>query len=143
MHYKRYESNKTFHIFYISYTLLQQSVFGIIHALWEILWTFEQYRDTDVDYQRYDRRWYRSLNDTAVDKILKTTFHVPVLKYMIYSMTITEISTIRQISLGTIKKIVCFVRTGVLKVATVTKNNSTLNSPVYRMMSERAQALEV
>ena len=69
MHYKRYESNKTPYIFYLSYTLVQQSVFGIIHALWEILWTFEKYPDTDVDYLRYDRRWYRSLNDTAVDKI--------------------------------------------------------------------------
>ena len=58
---------------------------------------------------------------------MKTTFHVPVLKYMIYSMSITEISTIGQISLGTMKKIVCFVRSGVLKVATVAKNNSTLN----------------
>ena len=62
---------------------------------------------------------------------MKTTFHVPVLKYMIYSMTITEIFTIRQISLGALKKIVCFVRTGILKVATVIKNNSTLNSHVY------------
>ena len=58
---------------------------------------------------------------------MKTTFHVPVLKYMIYSMSITEISTIGQISLGTMKKIVCFVWSGVLKVATVAKNNSTLN----------------
>ena len=49
--------------------LLQQSVSGIIHALWEMLWTFEKNRDTDVDYQRYDCRWHRSLNDTAVDKI--------------------------------------------------------------------------
>ena len=64
-----YESNKTPYIFCLSYMLLQQSVFGIVHALWEILWTFQKYRDTDVDYQRYDRRWYRSLNDTAVDKI--------------------------------------------------------------------------
>ena len=47
MPYKRYESNKTSYVFYPSYTLLQQSVFGIIHALWEILWTFEKYRDTD------------------------------------------------------------------------------------------------
>ena len=62
---------------------------------------------------------------------MKTTFHVPVLKYMIYSMTITEISTIRQISLGAMEKVVCFVEIGVLKVATVTKNNSTLNSPVH------------
>ena len=62
---------------------------------------------------------------------MKTTFHVPVLKYMIYSMTITEIPTIRQISLGAMKKIVCFVGTGVLKVATVAKNDSTLNSHVY------------
>ena len=69
MNYKRYESNKMSEIFYLSYTLLQQSVFGIIHALWEILWTFEKYRGMEVDYQRYDRRWYRSLNDTAVDKI--------------------------------------------------------------------------
>ena len=62
---------------------------------------------------------------------MKTTFHVPVLKYIIYSMTITEISTIEKISLGAMKKSVRFVRTGVLKVATVFKNNSTLNSPVY------------
>ena len=62
---------------------------------------------------------------------MKTTFHVPVLKYMIYSMTITEISSIRQISLVAMKKIVCFVGTGVLKVATVAKNNSFLNAPVY------------
>ena len=50
---------------------------------------------------------------------------------MIYSMRITEISTIGQMSLGAMKKIVCFVRSGVLKVATVAKNNSTPNSPVY------------
>ena len=62
---------------------------------------------------------------------MKTTFHVPVLKYMIYSMTITEISSIRQISLGARKKIVYCVWTGVLKVATVAKNNSILNFPVY------------
>ena len=62
---------------------------------------------------------------------MKTTFHVPVLKYMIYSMTITETSTIRQISLGATKKIISFVGTDVLKVATVTKNDSTLNSHVY------------
>ena len=42
---------------------LQQSVFGIIHALWEILWIFEKYRDTNVDYQPYDRRWYRIPNE--------------------------------------------------------------------------------
>ena len=35
---------------------------------------------------------------------MKTTFHVPVLKYMIYSMSITEISTIGQISVGAMKK---------------------------------------
>ena len=128
MHYKRYESNKTSYIFYLSYKLLQQSVFGIIHALWDILWTFEKYRDTDVDYQRYDRRWYRSLNDTTkYENYISCTG----LKYMIYSMTITEISTIRQIPLGARKKIVCFVRTGVLRVATVTKNNSTRKSLVY------------
>ena len=57
---------------------------------------------------------------------MKTTFHVPVLKYMIYSMTITEISTLRQISLGAMKKIISFVRTDVLKVATVAKKISTL-----------------
>ena len=62
---------------------------------------------------------------------MKTTFHVPVLKYIIYSMNTTEISTIRQISLGVMKKIVYFVRTGVFKVVTVAKNNSTLNFPVY------------
>ena len=76
-------------------------------------------------------------SDTTVDGIvvcrqnMKTTFHVPVLKYMIYFMVITEISTIRQISLGAMKKCVCFVRTGVLKVTTVAMNNSTLKSPVY------------
>ena len=69
MHYKRYESDKTSYIFYLSYTFLQQSMFGIIHALWEILWTFEKIRDTDVDYHGYNRRWYRSLNDTAGGKI--------------------------------------------------------------------------
>ena len=62
---------------------------------------------------------------------MKTTFHVPVLKYVIYSMSITEISTIGQISFGAMKKIVCIVRSGVLKVATVAKNNSSLNSPLY------------
>ena len=74
MHYERYESNKTPYIFHLPFTLLQQSVFGIIHALWKILWTFEKYRDTDVDDQRYGRRWYRSLNDTAVDEIWKLDF---------------------------------------------------------------------
>ena len=54
-----------------------------------------------------------------------------MLKYMIYSMSIIEISTIGQISLGAMKKIVCFMQSGVLKVTTVAKNNSTLNSPVY------------
>ena len=62
---------------------------------------------------------------------MKTTFYVPVLKYMNYSMNITEISTIKQISLEARKKIVYFVRSGVLKVATVAKNNTTLNFPVY------------
>ena len=62
---------------------------------------------------------------------MKTTFHVPVLEYMIYSMSITEISTIGQISLGAMKKIVCFVRSGVLKITTVAKNNATLHSRVY------------
>ena len=57
MHYERYESNKTPYIFHLPFTLLQQSAFGIIHALWEILWTFEKYRDTDVDDQRYARRY--------------------------------------------------------------------------------------
>ena len=33
---------------------LQLNVFGIIYALWEILWTFEKYRDTGIDYQQYD-----------------------------------------------------------------------------------------
>ena len=65
---------------------------------------------------------------------MKTTFHVPVLKYKNYSMTITEIFTIRQISLWAMKKIVCFVGTGVLNVATVTKNNSTLDSHVYILL---------
>ena len=116
MHYKRYESNETSYIFYLSYKLLQQSVFGIIHALWEILWTFEKYRDTDVDYPRYDRRWYRSLNDMAVEKYEN---YISLVKNMIYSMTVTEISSMRQISLGAMKKIVCFVRSGVLKVTTV------------------------
>ena len=46
---------------------------------------------------------------------MKTIFHELVLNYMIYSMTIIEICTIRQIPLGAMKKIVCFVRTGVLK----------------------------
>ena len=46
---------------------------------------------------------------------MKTRFHVLVSKYMIYSMTINETCTIRQISLGAMKKIVYFVRTGVLK----------------------------
>ena len=41
MHYERCESNKTPYIFYLPFTLLQQNVFGIIHALWEILWNFE------------------------------------------------------------------------------------------------------
>ena len=62
---------------------------------------------------------------------MKITFHVLVLKYMIYSMIITEISTVRQISLGARNKIVYFVWTGVLKVATEAKNNSTLKFPVY------------
>ena len=65
MHYERYESNKTPYIFYLPFMLLQQSVSDIIHALWEILWNFEKYRDTDVDYQRYDRRWCRSLKDSS------------------------------------------------------------------------------
>ena len=60
---------------------------------------------------------------------MKITFHVPVLKYMIYSMTFTEISTIRQISLGAMNCM--FVGTGLLEVATITKNNATLNSPVH------------
>ena len=59
---------------------------------------------------------------------MKITFHVPVLKYIIYSMTFSEISTIRQISH---EENCMFVGTGVLKVATVTKNNATLNSPVH------------
>ena len=61
MHYERYERNKTLCIFYLPFTLLQQSVFGLIHALWENLWTLKKYRDTDVDYKRYDRRRYCSL----------------------------------------------------------------------------------
>ena len=64
-------------------------------------------------------------SDTTIDGIvvrmircrrnMKTRFHVLALKYMIYSMTITEICTIRQISLRAMKKLLCFVRTGVLK----------------------------
>ena len=65
MHYQRFESNKAPFIFYLPFMLLQHSVFGIIHALWEILLTLEIYPDTDVGYQRYDRRWYCSLNDSS------------------------------------------------------------------------------
>ena len=49
---------------------LQQSVFGIIHALWEILWSFENYRDTDIDYQRYDRRQFI---DSSIEENIKST----------------------------------------------------------------------
>ena len=48
-------------LIYIIYHLclilhLQKSVIGMIHALWEILWTYEKYLGTEADYQRYDRR---------------------------------------------------------------------------------------
>ena len=69
MHYEKYESNKMPYIIYLPFKLLQQSVFGIIHALWDILWTFEKYRDTDVDYQT-DRLWYCSLNDRSSTAVL-------------------------------------------------------------------------
>ena len=49
MHYERCESKKTSYMLYLQFTLLQQSVFGIIHVFWEILWTFENCRDTAVD----------------------------------------------------------------------------------------------
>ena len=38
-------------------------------APWEILWTLEKYHDTVVDYQWYNCRGYRTVNDSTVDEM--------------------------------------------------------------------------
>ena len=81
MHYEKYESNKTPYIIYLPFKLLQQSVFGIVHVLWDILWTSGKYRDTDVDDQWYDRRWYCSLKDSSIGENIKRTTDAYKLMY--------------------------------------------------------------
>ena len=44
---------------------------------WQILWTFEKYLDTAVNYQRYNYQWYHSPINSSIDENNKKKKNVP------------------------------------------------------------------